>query len=292
MIVALALAALSCPPLDGEGRPSPPNLTLEEAWTAPAELPIARVNAWIRHRDEQWMGGLGGLYRGKPGNWAKIDDRPVKEIAESGEALWVLFGDGSVDKLEPRSDRLFYDVLKEASKRPWAACIGLSGDGLRFGGLGGWIDRGRKPSESFPKAMEGDVVTVALGDYLGTQKHGLFRWRNGKLDRYGFAAGVADSWITSLAKLPSKDEVVVGLADGGVVTGVDRFRPLNQPSQKVRKLAVYAGRLVVGGMEGCFIQSGSDWQRLTDQETTCVAVDGKRLGVGTPTGLSWWVPGR
>lgn len=290
MIVALALAAIASPPF-GEGI-TLPSLRMEESWAAPDELPISRAHAWVRHRAEQWLGGLGGLYRGKPGGWSKIDDRPVKEIVESGDAIWVLFGDGSVDKLEPKSDRLFYDVLKEASKRPWAACIGYSGDGLRFGGLGGWIDRGSRPGEAFPKELEGDVVTVALGDYLGTQKHGLFRWRSGKLERYGFAAGIADSWITSLAKLPGKSDVAVGLADGGVVTGVDRFKPLSQPSQKVRKLAVFGGRLVVGGMEGCFIQTRSGWQRLTGQETTCLAIDGKRLGVGTPTGITWWAPGR
>ncbi len=123
MIVALALAVV-CSPLVGEGTTARPPLVREEAWSAPTELPIARLHAWIRSSGEQWIGGLGGLYRGHPGGWAKVDDRPVKEIAGSGGAIWVLFGDGSVDKLEPKSDRLFFDVLKEASKRPWAACIG------------------------------------------------------------------------------------------------------------------------------------------------------------------------
>jgi len=83
-------------------------------WTAPQSLPFARVHSIAKMGSRYLVGGLKGLAQGNPDRWQQIDERPVRDGAASEGSLWVLFGDGSVDKLEPSANRLVFDALKGA----------------------------------------------------------------------------------------------------------------------------------------------------------------------------------
>jgi hypothetical protein len=266
-------------------------LRLDSEWTAPTQLPFERVHAITRMYPETYIGGLRGLYQGREGHWTKIDERPVKQMAVLQKSVWVLFGDGSVDKLDPAQNRLLYDILGGSAKRPWTSTIYSDPKGVVLGGLGGWVERGDNMSEIYRKELDGDVVTSVArteGDlWIGTQKKGLFAYNGGQLRRFGFAAGLPDSWVTAMAYFDK--QLYVGMADGGVVRKVgDKFILFDSPCRKVRFLAAFDGSLAVGGMEGCWIHDRSGWQQLSSEETTCLTVVDGKLVVGSPRGIRWW----
>jgi hypothetical protein len=267
------------------------SLRLESEWKAPAELPFPRVHAIVKTPGDYYVGGLRGLIRGKPGNWKQIDERPVKQMVLANQGIWVLFGDGSLDKIEFKLERLVYDVLLQGVKRPWASCIAAEGKEVLIGGMGGWFERGEVPLETYRKELDNQVITT-IGRtgrtiWLGTQRKGLFAYRGGTLNRYGFAAGLSDSWIT--AAVDHREKLTVGVADGGLSRFEGgKFAHVSSPCQKVRQLVVYQDRLVVGGMEGTWAQNDSGWQQLSNEESTCLTVIDGRLFVGTPLGLQIW----
>lgn len=282
MILSLTLAvALS----------APPPVKLDGRWVSPRELPISRVHGYAELAGHAFVAGLDGLYRRRDGAWEKIDERPVRDMVSQSDKLWVLYGDGSVDKLEPGLDRLYYDVMSGASRRPWVSSLGSFPGGVAFGGSGGWATKSVEVKETYPKQLAGDVVTALWGGtdglWVGTQKHGLFLFGRQGVERFGFAAGLPDSWVTAIK--PFEGKPVVALADGGLVSiNSGKVSPIAQPENHVRKLGVYGGRIVVGGMTGCWIGRGSNWQKLTDEETSGLVTDGPKLGVCTPSGIAWW----
>lgn len=266
-------------------------LRLDSEW-APPHLPFARTHDIAATGPGSYaIGGLRGLYRGKPGSWHRVDERPVKQLAESGGAVWALFGDGSVDKLDFGADRLVFDVMSGRLKRPWVASLTPTANSLLCGGSGGWAEIGKASLETYPKELEGQVVTAIAKTggtvWIGTQRRGLFAFGGGKSGRFGFAAGLPDSWVTAL--LPTANGLVVAVADGGLVRiSNGKVQPLPSPSNKPRLLAAFQGRVVVGGMEGCWIQNGQAWQPLSMEETTCLTVLDGKLAVGSPHKLQWW----
>jgi hypothetical protein len=266
-------------------------LRLVSTWTAPGDLPFARIHGIAKVGPHLFVGGLAGLARRGDKLWELIDDRPVREVTTSGDSIWVLFGDGSVDKVEPLTNRLTYDVMKSASKRPWVASLAASSTGLLFGGLGGWSSRSGEFKERYPKELEGQVITSVFetsdGLWLGTQRGGLFQVVGTRIKRFGFSAGIPDSWVTALVE--HRGRLVVGVADGGIVAiSKGKVSPLTTTIDRVRKLAVFNGNLVVGGMDGASVQVGTEWQKLSGEETTSITVMDGMLGLGSPKGVSWW----
>jgi len=267
-------------------------LRLDSEWAPPNYLPFARTHAVAATGPGAYaIGGLRGLYRGKPGSWQKVDERPVKQLVQSGGSVWALFGDGSVDKLDFDTDRLVFDVMSGRLKRPWVASLTPTASGLLCGGSGGWAELAKASVETYPKELEGQVVTAIARTggtvWVGTQRKGLFAFSGGKSQRFGFAAGLPDSWVTAL--LPTSDGLVVAVADGGLVRISDgKVQPIPSPSKRPRLLAQFRSRLVVGGMEGCWLQDGKSWQQLSSEETTCLTAIGDKLAVGTPYKLMWW----
>jgi len=267
-------------------------LRLESEWARPSQLPFDRTHAIVGSGPGDYtIGGLRGLYQGRPGDWRQIDDRPVKQIVQIDDAIWVLFGDGSVDKIDYRTNRLVFDVMAGRLKRPWVASLSADRTGLLCGGSGGWAELGSKSLELYPKDLEGQVVTAISRTggtvWVGTQRKGLFAFSGGNSKRFGFAAGLPDSWVTALR--PTSEGLVVSVADGGLVRFAEgRLQPLASPTGKPRLLIQYRNRLVVGGMDGCWIQDRRSWQQLSNEETTCLSVLGGRLAVGTPRRLAWW----
>lgn len=280
MILAIAVCLVSRP------------LQLESEWAAPNQLPFERVHSVVKVAGDLYIGGLKGLVRGSPGKWQQIDDRSVRRVAALGDSVWVLFGDGSIDKIEPKQDRLVFDVLKGRVKRPWASSINTDESQVQIGLLGGWVQVDAKTEERYLPELDKQTIftmhkTPTGNLWVGTQRKGLFSIGPKGVKRYGFAAGLSDSWVTGVTSI--SDKLYAGLADGGLVvkTG-EKFVELDSPCRKVRFLTSFRGRLVVGGMEGCWVQSEGGWQELAQGETTCISlVDGKLI-VGSPTGIKWW----
>ena len=266
------------------------------------DTPYPRVHGYASVNGVGYVGGLRGMARGTPGKWQILSRSAVRQVEQVGDSIWVLYGSGAVDKIEPRLDRLTYDVLAGAAKRPWTSCLSSRGDTVYFGGLGGWAEKTPKRLvEHYPKEMDGQVVTAicAIGDtvWLGTQ-NGLFRVRGDSVVRFGLGAGLPDPWVTSLVE--DYGQVLAGLADGGLVRVRDKVATEPCPTKKVLRLAWWPNgkvidaegktypfmSLVVGGLDGTWVRNHDrTWRQIDGREATCLTVLGRSLYLGTPQGL-------
>ena len=258
----------------------------------PGDLPLARPNGIAKVGETYVVGGLGGLFVGRPGDWKKAGDDAIRQVAAVGKEVWAVHGNGAADKLEPAADRLYPDVLAGNARRPWTSCVGWEGEAPLFGGLGGWSERAG--GGRFPAELKNDVVTALAGRdgvrWVGAQKSGLFRFRGGQVYRWNPGNGLPDTWVTALLRTPSG--LVVGTAHRGLFRVVgDRIAPMASPSPRVTSLGRWRERLVVGGMDGAWIANGSAWAPLVrGEEATSVAALGDRLAVTTAAGAFFFDP--
>jgi hypothetical protein len=255
-----------------------------QAWrkeSLPGELPLVRPHG-IAAVGSRWVvGGLQGLWMGAPGRWEEVGRVPVRQILGDGPAVWVLYGNGALDKLEPGLDRRYPDVLHGAAKRPWGSCLGWAagprkgGRTLLIGGDGGWVEKqGATFVERHPKELKGQVVTAIAGKgsfrYVGTQKGGLFRFVGEKVSVFNPGNGLKDPWVTALSlsgTRPWKEPLVtIGTSGAGLFTlGAGRISSLSSPSLRSRHLALWGERLVVGAMDGAWERVNSAWRPLAVQ---------------------------
>ena len=252
-----------------------------------AELPFERITG-ISIKDSKWVvASMRGLSIGAPGStWENVNKRAVRRMVSDPLFTWVLYGDGGVDKLDVASDRLYYDVFQGAVKRPWVSSISVEKGGLVFGGLGGWfVKNGNMPiRQSYPDVLKGKQVlcveAVGSEKLVGTQD-GLFVVDAKATKRLGFGAGLGDTWITSIVTLDGS--VLVGTYTGGLYSyRGSKLTKVDTPSQKVVSLSVWKGNLVLGGLDGSWLRTGSKWQNLTQGETTFLQPLSKSFFVGTP----------
>lgn len=261
--------------------------------TLPSDLPLARPNGLARVGDTYVVGGLGGLFVGRPGAWRKASDDAIRQVTTIGGEVWAVHGDGAVDKIDPTSDRIYPDLLSGNARRPWTSCLGASDATPLFGGLGGWAERSgsqRSSPERYPTAMNGDVVTALAGRdgvrWVGAQKSGLFRFDAKGVHRWTPGNGLPDTWVTALLRTPAG--LLVGTARGGLFRVVgDAIAPVASPTPRVTALSLWRGHVVVGGMDGAWRQEEKTWIPLpTDgEETTSFAPLGDRLAVTTAAGI-------
>jgi hypothetical protein len=230
---------------------------------------------------------LEGLFVQSGGKWTRIDERPVKEMAQSEKEVWVLFGDGSVDKIDPEAGRLYFDVLAGSVKRPWASSMAVYASNAMFGGFEGWcIKSPSSVSERVLPDLEGDVVTALASNgnslCVGSQKHGLFAVSGSRVTRFGFAKGLLDTWVTALHF--RKNDLWIGLAEKGLMRLNDgNLQPISEcPIRRVRKMTEFRGRLLVGGMDGVAVLESGSWKRVQDAECTALSVVGGEMMIGTP----------
>ncbi|RYG36797.1 hypothetical protein EON81_08680 [bacterium] len=256
----------------------------------PSKLPLSRPNGIAQVGGDYVVGGLGGLFIGRPGAWKKVADDAIRQVRGVGSEVWVLHGNGALDKLQPEADRLFPDVLSGAAKRPWTSSIGRVGNLILLGGHGGWAERSATLKETYPPEIAGDVVTALAGRsqvrWIGTQKSGVLRFGGGQVRRWNPGTGLPDTWVTSL--FPTLSGLIVGTANRGVFRIVgDKIAPLACPTRRVTTLGEWKGRLIVGGMDGAWIQSGPAWTLLPTggEETTAFALLGSRLAITTASGV-------
>jgi hypothetical protein len=257
-----------------------------------SQFPCDRVTGIAREGNRWLAGGLRGLFLGAPGGpWRQASDQSVKSMTPAKSGTWVLYGSGGLDKVEIGTNRLFDDIVRGVSKRPWVASLAQDDDTLILGGQGGWMVRGKNGlTETYPPELKGRPVTaisrVGATLWLGTQEGLFFRDAIG-IHRLGFGAGMPDLWVTAM--LPSRDGVVAGLASGGLVrVSGGMVEPVEGPSKRVRYLARWHGSLVMGALDGAWIRKGSQWTLLTESETTFLSQVGNELVVGTPAEICFY----
>jgi len=258
----------------------------------PSALPLPRPNGLAEIGKDYLIGGLGGLYLGRPGAWKQVSTQPVRQILGESDEAWVVYGSGAVDKVVPSQDQLFPDVWYGAARRPWVSCVAEIGKTLVFGGQGGWIEHGKEVTETYPKELDGDVVLAIEGReavrWVGTQRSGLWRFGSGQTKRWNPGNGLTDPWVTSLCRVPPKGLMVGTMTGGLFLLDGDTIRPVECPTKRITSLAIWKGHLVVGAMDGAWLKEVASWRKLeTDgEETTALTVLPSRvLAVTTASGV-------
>lgn len=255
----------------------------------PSSLPISRPNGIACVDGTFVIGGLGGLFVGRPGAWVSVCSDSIRQIIQVGHEVWVVHGNGALDKLDTKEDRLYPDIMTGASKRPWTSCVGVCGELLLCGGLGGWSERGKSDNESFPAELSKDVVTAIAGRdstrWIATEQSGVVRFGPSGIHRWNPGNGLTDTWVTSLCR--TQRGLVVGTMHAGLFLIVgDKIAGIPSPSLRVTQVFDRNGILIVGGMDGAWIQSGNTWKPLEihNEETTSIAQIGKTIAVTTASG--------
>jgi hypothetical protein len=256
----------------------------------PSVLPVRRPNGIAEFGGMYVIGGLEGLFYGKPGFWYTVSADSMRQVSQAGSEVWVVHGDGALDKLDLTTGEIFPDLLTGSSRRAWTSCVGISGKELLFGGLGGWSGRTTSISGNFPPEIGDDVVTAVTGRddirWVGTEKSGLVRFSPTGVRRWNPGNGLTDTWVTSLCRTQSG--LVVGTLHAGLFRVVgDRIVPMPSPTPRVTQLGLWKGQLVVGGMDGAWIQQGTMWTplRTNQEETTSITTIAGRLTVTTASGI-------
>lgn len=255
----------------------------------PTQLPVARPNGIVRVGDTYAVGGMGGLFLGRPGAWKSVASDAIRQVIAWENQFWVVHGNGAVDRIDLATDRIYADFLFGAAPRAWTSCIGVSGETLLFGGQGGWCERSKELRPQFPPELKSDVVLAIAGSgatrWIATEQSGVLRFSGKQVHRFNPGNGLADTWVTSLLKDPSG--LWVGTMHAGLfMIAGDHVRPVRAPTLRVTALARIAGRLYVGGMDGAWVKEGSAWKTLPThgEETTSISPVAGRPAVTTASG--------
>ena len=257
-----------------------------------SDFPCERVTGVAREGDKWLVGGIRGLFIGKPGGkWTQATDQSVREMKTTNGGTWVLYGNGSLDKVDIAKDRLYDDLMHGFTKRPWVASFNFVGENLLLGGQGGWLERGKDGVQNhFSTTLTAKPVTaitrVGSTVWLGTQD-GLYRQDGESLTRLGFGSGLPDLWVTAIE--PSQKSLVVGLASGGLARVTEgKAQSIDSPTKRVRSMLRWHGALVLGGLDGAWLRKGESWVRLTDSEATFLGQMGSELTVGAADGVHFF----
>lgn len=251
------------------------------------DLPCKRPHGIAFAGGKTVSGGLRGLWiRSSDQKWTQINSRAVKQIEENSDGVWVLYGDGSVDKIDPATGRLYFDVFQGSALRPWFAC--MDSQAKRFGGAGGWLSKTKLSQlETYPKELDSTPVTCLLasgrGTWLGSQS-GLFLASDDKFQRFGMAAGLIDPWITAVAE--HNGGLFVGTASAGVFRFNGKsFSPISTPFKRIRQLLSTPKGLAVGSLDGGILLQAKGELALAQEEVTFLKLSRGELFVGTVNGI-------
>ncbi|MGE0002694.1 MAG: hypothetical protein AB7F50_05480 [Fimbriimonadaceae bacterium] len=255
----------------------------------PSILPTQRLHGLAILTRSWLVGGPEGLWDGSPGTWRLLDSRPVRQVVTHAGSAWVLFGDGSTDKLDLAADKRYDAVLHGAVKRPWSSTL-AAGDSLLFGGMGGWVEKSSsRTTEKRPEWLQGAVVTALVassGDtFVGTQSSGVYRLAKGTVRNISLLEGLEDTWATALAEVAGT--VYIGTSQGGLsrISG-DKALPVQAPTRSINHMVVWRGSLAIGGNDGAWLSVNGRWIRIGPEatETTGLAIAAGGLFVLTPYG--------
>jgi len=273
----------------------------------PDALPTADVYGIVEYRRALWIATFDrGLLCRRKGAWRAVGradglsgDSPRDLLVFAGR-LYTRHSTGEVDCFDGRAWRPAFS--KTDLPRQGVYSMAVDGKRLYLGMWAGWASTdGRSWEHHFKEpALRDQVITAiaAQGNtvWLGTQKAGLFAWRNGELRQYHEAHGLTDDWITRLAV--RGDRLLVGTYTGGLLERRgERFaRVMSAEGFAIRDIAFTAeGGALVATPLGVYREEGADW-RLLDPRT-CGGLEVQTLypmqsgtWIGTRTALAF-LPG-
>lgn len=256
----------------------------------PGQQPITRVHGLSSIQQRYLIGGLGGTFLGVPGNWRRLSSESLQSSTRDQNGVWFLLGSGSVNKIDLKTLDVTVSGLHGAVKRPQATALGSTGATTLFGLYGGWAEKdGKQTREKYPPELKGEFVTAIAGDtgtrWIGTQVSGLWRFNQGTQQNWNPASGLEDPWVTSI--IVDKVQVWVGTYGSGLYTvAKGKLKSHDCPTQKVRRMALWGGNLVVGGLDGAWVQIKGQWRTFDTKgmETTGISVVGQSVWIMTPLG--------
>ncbi|MCL5038169.1 MAG: hypothetical protein M1269_13840 [Chloroflexi bacterium] len=221
-----------------------------------------------------------------------------RDLVEFNGALYVRHTTGEVDMLKDGRWRPAYD--KKDLPRREVYAMAADGRRLYFGLWGGWASTDGKGWELHFKdpEIEGEVVT-AIGAsngtvWIGTQKRGLFAWKDGGYTCYHEAHGLTDDWITRIR--PCGDRLLIGTYNGGLLefTGGRFRRIMDSEDFAVRDICLLKdrGTILVATPLGVYRESRDEWRLINPSlygglETQALFPVPGGVWVGSRTSLSF-----
>lgn len=288
----------------------------------PHALPSADIYGLAAFDGALWAATFDrGLLRVEPGSGTVT---PVTRTAGGLSADWtrglvvfrnallVRHATGQVDRLDAGTGGWRPAFAKGDLPRPqvFAMAPDRGGARLLIGGWAGWAatDGGGAWEHHWKDAgLEGQVVTAIAASedgavWIGTQKKGLLRYKEGAYRHFHEAHGLTDDWITCIAASPD-GRLLVGTYTGGLLewepAGGGRFRRVLDPRGfAIRAIGLLPGtrRALAATPLGVYEETdGGAWRLLDPKasgglEAQAVLAVPQGLWVGTRAGLAF-VPG-
>jgi len=270
----------------------------------PAAIPATDIYGITAFRGVLWAATFdqGLLYR--EGNaWQQVDsesglssDSP-RDLVVFRNRLYVRYSTGEVDCFDGRAWRPAFD--KVSLPRQGVYAMATDSRQLYLGQWAGWAATDGKRWEHHFKepALQGQVITaIAAGKdtlWLGTQKAGLFAWRDGRLTQYHESHGLTDDWITSIGI--RGDRVLVGTYTGGLLQcdGKRFAQSMDTGGFAVRDIAfIEGGKALVATPLGVYREEGAGWRALEPRacgglETQTLYPTNKGVWIGSRTALAY-----
>jgi ligand-binding sensor domain-containing protein len=208
-----------------------------------------KIAQYLTNPDALPSGDIYALTTWQGETWAATFDRGVMRLSDKGfvsenegmsspyprqfavwhGALYVRHTTGQVDAWNPVQRKWEAAWPARTLSRPQVFCIAREPNHLLVGGWAGWaINDGQNWEQHWNDSeFAGQVITaIAQGAdgsvWIGTQKRGLFRYRNGTYTHFHEAHGLSDDWITTINV--QNGRVLVGTYTGGLLQkDGDRF---------------------------------------------------------------------
>ena len=272
----------------------------------PSSLPSADVQTLGAYGGALWVGTLdGGLlqYDGaRVRRWtqaAGLRAASPRGLTVFGGKLYVRYATGEADCYDGHAWQPAF--TKADLPRPEVYALAADSHFLFAGGWAGWAATDGKVWERHDHDPElaGQVVTaIAPGPdgavWIGTQKQGLLRYRDGRYERYQEAQGLTDDWITCIAV--RADRILVGTYTGGLLERRgERFVQILDPQRFAVRTLAFAreGRALAATPLGVYRETASGtWRPLAARlsgglETQALLPLPAGLWVGSRTGLAF-----
>lgn len=285
----------------------------------PGALPSADIYAIAPYAGSLWSATFDqGLIRLSPdtgevalitsGSSNGLSAATPRSLVPFGSDLFVRYANGALDRFDGIRWQPAFPPKTLPRPQIFALSTSLDTSRLLLGGWAGWAafdgvnwEHHWKDSELTDQV----ITTIAQGPdgavWVGTQKRGLLRWKEGRYTEYHENAGMTDDWVTCLAPQPD-GSLLAGTYTGGLLRwekNTDRFTPIFRAERfAIRAIATlpdgeYAVATPIGVYRG---RPGHTWSLLDarhagglEAQALCTT-SGGGLWVGTRTALAYVVP--
>ena len=240
----------------------------------PPAVPSADIYGITTFHGALWAATFDhGLLCRKRDAWRRVDRRSglssdsPRDLLVFGNRLYVRYSTGEVDSFDGHAWRPAFD--KTVLPRQGVYAMATDGHRLYLGVWAGWaVSDGKTWEHHFKEpALQNQVITaIAAGSatlWLGTQKAGVFAWRDGQLKQYHESHGLTDDWITSIGI--NGDRVLVGTYNGGLLQwDGNRFAPVMSAGGFAIRDIVFTedGKALAATPLGMYREEGTEWRPI------------------------------